>query len=108
MKTPLPGQPVRSSTTGKPIMALLDLLGRRQALRILWELRDGGLKFRPLQTACQSSPSVLNARLKELRAANLIEHTDIGYDLTTSGRELSIHVVNLAIWAKEWAKFNKI
>ena len=39
----LPGQPVRGSASGRPIMALLDLLGRRWALRILWELRDGPL-----------------------------------------------------------------
>ena len=30
---------VRGSRTGRPIMALLDLLGRRWTLRILWELR---------------------------------------------------------------------
>ena len=32
---------VRGSRTGRPIMALLDLLGRRWTLRIIWELRDG-------------------------------------------------------------------
>ena len=31
---------VRGSTTGRPIMVLLDLLGRRWTLRILWELRE--------------------------------------------------------------------
>ncbi len=103
MKLPLPGQPVRGSTTGKPIMVLLDLLGRRQALRILWELRNGNLKFRPLQSASQTSPSVLNARLKELRAAKFVELTDMGYGLTESGRELSDHVVKLAVWAESWA-----
>jgi hypothetical protein len=34
-------------------MALLDLLGRRWALRVLWELRDGeALTFRELQARC--------------------------------------------------------
>jgi DNA-binding HxlR family transcriptional regulator len=32
---------VRGSKSGRPIMALLDLLGRRWTLRILWELREG-------------------------------------------------------------------
>jgi L-alanine-DL-glutamate epimerase-like enolase superfamily enzyme len=39
MTTPKPGKPVRGSQTGRPIMALLDLLGRRWTLRLLWELR---------------------------------------------------------------------
>ncbi|HEV7693887.1 MAG TPA: hypothetical protein VGO52_23840 [Hyphomonadaceae bacterium] len=30
---------VRGSRTGRPIMALLDLLGRRWTLRVIWELR---------------------------------------------------------------------
>ena len=55
-------------------MALLDLLGRRWALRILWELRDGPLTFRALQAACGNlSPSVLNDRLRELREAGILE-----------------------------------
>ena len=52
-RTPLPGRPVRGSSTGRPTMALLDLLGRRWALRVLWELRDGSaLSFRELQERC--------------------------------------------------------
>ena len=41
MATPKPGTRVRGSRTGKPIMALLDLLGRRWALRIRGD--DGAL-----------------------------------------------------------------
>ena len=37
---------VRGSRTGRPIMALLDLLGRRWSLRILWELRGAPLTSR--------------------------------------------------------------
>jgi hypothetical protein len=39
--SPLSGKTVRGSRTGRPVMALLDLLGRRGSLRLLWELRDG-------------------------------------------------------------------
>ena len=35
-----PQRRVRGSRTGRPIMALLDLFGRRWSLRILWELRE--------------------------------------------------------------------
>ena len=44
---------VRGSRTGRPIMALLDLLGRRWTLRIIWELRDGP----PIRCATISPPS---------------------------------------------------
>ena len=63
-RTPRPGRPVRGSRTGRPIMALLDLLSRRWTLRVIWELRGGRLTFRALQQACGGvSPSVLNERL---------------------------------------------
>ncbi|HTO53257.1 MAG TPA: transcriptional regulator, partial [Myxococcota bacterium] len=46
MPTPRPGAAVRGSRSGRPIMAALDLLGRRWALRVLWELRNGPHSFR--------------------------------------------------------------
>ena len=73
MSTPRVGQAVRGSKTGRPIMAALDLLGRRGCLRILWELREGmPLTFRVLQDAATTNPSLLNTRLKELREAGLV------------------------------------
>lgn len=54
MTTPKPGHKVRGSDTGRPIMALLDLLGRRWALRIIWELRATPLTFRELRTRCDA------------------------------------------------------
>ena len=67
---------MRGSRTGRPVMALLDLLGRRMALRILWELSraDAPLTFRALQGAADTNPALLNTRLKELRAAGLVVH----------------------------------
>ena len=74
MATPRPGRRVRGSRTGRPLMAALDLLGRRWALRILWELRDGALTFRAIRDACNGvSPSVLNARLGDLREVGVLE-----------------------------------
>lgn len=102
MTTPLPGHPVRGSTTGRPIMALLDLLGRRWTLRILWELRDSALTFRSLQQRCDGvSSSVLATRLRELGEADLVGNAE-GYSLTEQGRSLFGTLVQLDAWAADW------
>jgi DNA-binding HxlR family transcriptional regulator len=103
-KIPRPGTAVRGSHTGRPIMALLDLLGRRWALRVIWELRDGPLSFRELQARCDAiSSSVLNDRLGELRAAGAVEAGAGGYELTPEGRELLALYPPLNDWAERWA-----
>ena len=99
-----PGRRVRGSSSGRPIMALLDLLGRRMTLRILWELRGEPLTFRALQAAAATNPSVLNLRLKELREARLVEHGSEGYGLTSQGKSLLERFLPLNAWATEWAK----
>jgi DNA-binding HxlR family transcriptional regulator len=105
MSTPQVGRPVRGSKTGRPIMAALDLLGRRSSLRILWELRAGSaLTFRALQDAAQTNPSLLNTRLKELREATLVQHLGEGYQLTASGSELLAALQPLSDWAQRWAR----
>jgi DNA-binding HxlR family transcriptional regulator len=106
---PRPGRPVRGSRTGKPIMALLDLLGRRWALRIIWELRDGPLTFRDLQSRCDGmSSSVLNQRLAELRAAWIIEQDGTGYRLTAEGGKLLAAYPALQTWADRWAERERL
>src|SRR3546814_18933442 len=73
MAPPLPRQPVRGSSTGRPIMAALDLLGRRWCLRILWELRGPSLTFRALQGAAVILLlSVLYAGFRELTAVQAL------------------------------------
>lgn len=104
MPTPKPKDRVRGSATGRPIMVLLDLLGRRMALRILWELRERRLTFRALQEAAETNPSVLNVRLKELREVHLVVHEDQGYGLTPLGRELLETFLPLHAWADKWAR----
>ena len=105
-RRPKPGRPVRGSRSGRPVMALIDLIGRRWVLRIVWELRAGPLTFRALQQACGGlSPSVLNQRLAELRETALVEsQADAGYALTASGRELLALLLPLAAFAEKWAK----
>jgi DNA-binding HxlR family transcriptional regulator len=87
-------------------MTVLDLLGRRWTLRVLWELRVGALTFRALQARCDAmSPSVLNQRLGELRDAGIAElDPDGGYRLTADGRTLLAALAPLDDWAARWAR----
>jgi DNA-binding HxlR family transcriptional regulator len=86
-------------------MALLDLLGRRWTLRIIWELRERPLTFRELQSRCGSmSSSVLNQRLAELHAAGATEHAAEGYRLTGEGRRLLELYPPMQAWADRWAR----
>jgi DNA-binding HxlR family transcriptional regulator len=102
MAFPEPGRRVRGSTSGQPIMALLDLLGRRWALRVIWELRGGARTFRDLQASCGGiSASVLNTRLAELRAAGIVAD---GFVLTAEGRRLLEAYGPLDDWAERWAR----
>jgi DNA-binding HxlR family transcriptional regulator len=85
-------------------MAALDLLGRRWALRVLWELRDGPLGARDLRQRCDSmSSSVLYERLRELDAAGLIAQREGQYELSDQGRSLGTAISALDTWAEEWA-----
>jgi DNA-binding HxlR family transcriptional regulator len=97
---------VRGSSSGRPIMALLDLLGRRWTLRIVWELREQPLTSRALRTACDdASPTVLQARLTDLREAGLLELVpESGYRLTVLGRELFDQFMPLNRFAERWSK----
>jgi DNA-binding HxlR family transcriptional regulator len=86
-------------------MALLDLLGRRWALRIIWTLRDDPQTFRELQACCGGmSSSVLNQRLAELTEAGICENADGGYRLTADGRRLLALYPTLQAWADSWAQ----
>ena len=87
-------------------MAALDLLGRRWALRIMWELREGPRGFRALQADCDGmSSSVLRDRLRELVEAVVVERTDDDtYALSALGQELAEALAPLTGWSQRWAK----
>jgi DNA-binding HxlR family transcriptional regulator len=87
-------------------MAALDLLGRRWALRVLWELRGGPLGARALKARCdEMSSSVLYQRLDELERAGLIrQDSSLGYELTPLGRELGLAIEPLKKWSQRWAR----
>lgn len=102
---PRPGLPVRGSATGRPIMALFDLMGRRQTLRIVWELRQANrpLTFRELRSACGDiSSSVLTQRLRELTDVLITTRTADGYTLTETGDRLVTSLRPALEWSRAW------
>lgn len=86
-------------------MAAMDLLGRRWALRILWELRNGSARALELRDRCDGmSSSVLYQRLRELREAGLVDQDADGrFDLTALGADLRAALEPLAAWSRRWA-----
>ena len=88
------------------MLALLDLLGRRWALRILWELRMQPASFQALHRRCDfMSTSVLSQRLAELKEARLIDKgADGGYALTEQGDRLLSRLDGIDEWTQEWAR----
>ncbi len=105
-RTPQPGKPVRGSSTGRPLMAALDLLGHRWLLRVLWELREETIGFRSLAQRCDGvSTAVLRERLVELIEAGIVEQDDERqYKLTRLGQELMTAIAPIDAWAKRWAR----
>lgn len=85
-------------------MALLDLLGRRWSLRLIWELRaTPAPTFRELQVRCGGiSSSVLADRLRELTEAGIVARDEHGYALTPAGRSLLDSLRPLEQWATAW------
>jgi DNA-binding HxlR family transcriptional regulator len=85
----------------RAVEGALDLLGRRWAMRLVWELRRSTLSFSELREQTGISPSVLSARLGELVEAGVVER-DPGrrYRLSGSGRELARILFELNRWAE--------
>ena len=87
--------------TTRPVEDALELLGRRWALRLIWELRRSTLSFSELRRRTEISPSVLSSRLEELAGAGILEQ-DSGrrYRLSGRGRELARVLYELNRWAE--------
>ncbi len=84
--------------------ALFHLLESRFAMRVLWALSDGHPQtFRLLQDSVGgATPNTLNTRLKELRAARLVEHGGDGYRLTALGHEFARRMHDWQPTAQRW------
>jgi DNA-binding HxlR family transcriptional regulator len=86
----------------RPVEEALDLLGRRWLLRLVWELRRSALSFSELRRRTAISPSVLSARLGELRDAGVLERDEVRrYRLSGRGRELARILYDLNRWAEQ-------
>lgn len=87
-------------------MALLDLLGRRWSLRVMWELQEPAQSFREIQSRCDGmSSSVLSQRLGELADAEIVSAQEGGgYALTGEGRALLELLRPMDSWARRWAE----
>jgi DNA-binding HxlR family transcriptional regulator len=83
---------------------LLALLESRYALRVMWALRDGHAQtFRLLQDSVGGiTPNTLNTRIKELRAAGLLDHGSDGYFVTPTGADLLKRLADLPAFAAKW------
>ena len=85
----------------RPVLDTLDLLGRRWALRVVWELRRDALGFADLRKRLGASPSVLAQRLRDLAAGGVVEQgPGRRYRLTSSGRDLARVLYDLNRWAE--------
>lgn len=77
------------------------MLGRRWALRLVWELRRDAVSFGELRSRLGISPSVLSARLGELTELGVTERDPRRrYRLTGRGRELARLLYELNRWAQ--------
>jgi DNA-binding HxlR family transcriptional regulator len=85
---------------------MLNVCGRRWALRVVWELRTGPQSFRALQETCGNiSPSVLQQRLHAWRDLGVIENIPrLGYRLTARGEQLFLILGRLDRWSAEALK----
>ena len=88
------------------VIQLFDLLESRYAMRVIWALSDGHPQtFRLLQDSVGGvTPNTLNTRLKELRAARLVDHSGHGYRLTTQGTDLARRLVEVQQFAGKWSQ----
>jgi DNA-binding HxlR family transcriptional regulator len=87
-----------------PVNDLLALLGRRWALRVLYELRAGPLSYAELRRRCDEvSTSVLATRLRELVDEGLVDQREDGYELSADGAELGELLMALSAFARRRA-----
>lgn len=89
-----------------PVIQLFNLLESRYALRVIWALSDGHPQtFRLLQDSVGGvTPNTLNTRIKELRAARLVDHGGNGYRLTAQGADLARRLAEIQPFACKWSQ----
>ena len=79
----------------------LDVIGERWTLLLVRELLTGPKRYKELSANLPGmGTNLLADRLRDLRAAGLIDHEDPLYRLTPRGAELEASVLALARWGR--------
>lgn len=87
-----------------PISRCAELLGDRWTIHIVRDLLTGSSRYNELIRGNPGlSRALLSRRLRQLQAADVVEHVGDGsYVLTESGRALEPAVFALAAWGARW------
>jgi DNA-binding HxlR family transcriptional regulator len=87
-----------------PISRSAELLGDRWTIHIVRDLLTGTNRFNELIRGNPGlSRALLSRRIRQLRAAGVVEQVEDGsYRLTASGRDLEPIVFGLATWGARW------
>jgi DNA-binding HxlR family transcriptional regulator len=93
-----------TGTLPEPLRELVDLLARRHALGLVWELRGPSQSFKTLVQHVGAPDAQVSQRLRELREGGILEVDEAGdYRLTGEGRRLLDVVSALESFAEGWA-----
>jgi DNA-binding HxlR family transcriptional regulator len=98
----------RSGIQDCPLADLIDLIGGRWKVLILWRLLDGPKRFTELKRLMPGvTQKMLTQQLRQLEAAGLVRREvfpqvppKVEYSLTRTGEELRSLLSTLADWAK--------
>ena len=92
-----------------PLAMAAEFLCKRWTVLILRELLLGSVSFNDISRGvARMSRTLLSKRLKELGQRGLVKkvikpnHRDTCYELTVSGKSLSVVVFGMADWSQEW------
>ena len=100
-------------TCGCPVTAFQKLISGKYKLRILWDLKDGPLRYGEIRTGLlrgaggtqEIAPRVLSRELKALALAELIDRRDYGvvppkveYRLTRKGQSFIPVIAAIRAW----------
>src|SRR5688572_17028878 len=92
-----------------PFQGMLEILGRKHMLSILWVLQQRSpRRFTEIKNAMGLNPVTLSERLTELEECGIVSRTAfneipprVDYALTKRGRELLVILDGLEAWAKK-------
>lgn len=101
------------AASGCPVAAFQKLISGKYKLRIVWDLKDGALRYREIRSGLlrgvegtvEIAPRVLSRELKALAESGLIDRKDFGvvppkveYKLTAKGRSFVPVIAAIRDW----------